>query len=552
MSKVDLHVHSKYSEQLSEQFLMELGAAESYSEPEFIYRSAKERGMDFVAITDHNRIGGALLLRERHPHDVIIGLEATAFFPEDNCPVHVLIYGLDETRFAAIDKLRRNIYHLRDYIKAEGLAYSVAHAAYSRSSKLDADKLEKLILLFDVFETVNGGIGEKANTGWRQALSGLTPAHIEALYRKHGIEPFGDNPWVKGFTGGSDDHGGLYIGKTFTVAEASCPAEFLECLRKRATDAGGNSSDFMTMAFTLAKVVGDYARSKNTSSPVRRIMSMLFENKPLRFRDKLFLRNTRFQSRRKGDKVKLMLADFLERWAARPSVDVERKLDESFDTIAAISDEYIRSFLKAGATDLARGSLSGMFKSAYAAFSGLMLALPFLATFGFMHRKRPVLGEINARLYGAAQLKPQTALWFSDDGNITPCDGIDSINLPMLYSLQIPNSGGTVLKVPSLLRSLREIARISPDTIYIATSGPVALVGLLCARLLGARAIGVYYPEYYRALRAHISAESLADFFNKYIQWFYRQMDEIVTSQGAGMPVKTLKNDVVDSRPILW
>ena len=417
MSKVDLHVHSRYSEQLSEQFLMELGAAESYSEPEFIYRSAKERDMDFVAITDHNRIDGALLLKKRHPHDVIVGVEATAFFPEDNCPVHVLIYGLDETRFAAIDKLRYNIYKLRDYIKAEGLAYSIAHAAYSRSSKLDADKLEKLILLFDVFEVINGGIGEKANAGWREILSGLKAAHMEALYRKHGIEPFGDRPWIKGFTGGSDDHGGLYMGKTFTAAAASCPAEFLEALRKRATQAGGNSSDFMSMAFTLAKVACDYARSKNAASgpsPFKRAMAVLFENKPLRFRDKLFLRNVRFQSRRKGDKVRLMLADFLERWAARPDVDIERKLDESFDTIAAISDEYIKSFLTAGTRNLARGSLAGMFRSAYAAFSGALLALPFLATFGFMHRKRPVIGELSARLYGNARVKPETALWFSD------------------------------------------------------------------------------------------------------------------------------------------
>ena len=38
MGKVDLHVHSKYSNHPSEWFLQRLGASESYTEPEAIYR----------------------------------------------------------------------------------------------------------------------------------------------------------------------------------------------------------------------------------------------------------------------------------------------------------------------------------------------------------------------------------------------------------------------------------------------------------------------------------------------------------------------------------
>ena len=48
MKKADLHLHSKYSNRPSEWFLQKLGAAESYSEPETIYKEAKSRGMDFV------------------------------------------------------------------------------------------------------------------------------------------------------------------------------------------------------------------------------------------------------------------------------------------------------------------------------------------------------------------------------------------------------------------------------------------------------------------------------------------------------------------------
>ena len=63
MKKVDLHVHSKYSNHPSFWFLQRLGAGESYTEPEYIYQWAKEKGMDYVTITDHNNITGALELK---------------------------------------------------------------------------------------------------------------------------------------------------------------------------------------------------------------------------------------------------------------------------------------------------------------------------------------------------------------------------------------------------------------------------------------------------------------------------------------------------------
>ena len=50
MAQIDLHVHSKYSNHPSEWFLQRLGASESYTEPETIYKLARQRGMDFVTI----------------------------------------------------------------------------------------------------------------------------------------------------------------------------------------------------------------------------------------------------------------------------------------------------------------------------------------------------------------------------------------------------------------------------------------------------------------------------------------------------------------------
>lgn len=73
-SKADLHVHTKYSDRPSEWFLRRVGAPESFTEPIDVYRRCKAKGMDFVTISDHNRIEGALenpaawlLLQTAHP-----------------------------------------------------------------------------------------------------------------------------------------------------------------------------------------------------------------------------------------------------------------------------------------------------------------------------------------------------------------------------------------------------------------------------------------------------------------------------------------------------
>ena len=135
MAKVDMHVHSKFSNHPSEWFLQKLGTAESYTEPEYIYQKAKERGMNFVTLTDHNTIDGGLILKETHPNDFFISNEATAYFPDERCKIHVLTYNITENQFKEIDKVRENVYEFRDYLKANNIAYSIAHATYAVNKK---------------------------------------------------------------------------------------------------------------------------------------------------------------------------------------------------------------------------------------------------------------------------------------------------------------------------------------------------------------------------------------------------------------------------------
>src|SRR5262249_42160256 len=86
-SRADLHVHSRYSDRPTEWLLQRLGAPECYTNPRTVYDAARRRGMQFVTITDHNCIDGAIEIA--HLPDTFVSSEITTYFPEDGCKVHV-------------------------------------------------------------------------------------------------------------------------------------------------------------------------------------------------------------------------------------------------------------------------------------------------------------------------------------------------------------------------------------------------------------------------------------------------------------------------------
>ena len=64
--RADLHVHTLPLAAVSGDLAF-LRSRDCYSQPEDVYRVAKARGMDLVAITDHDSIDGCLELLDAHP-----------------------------------------------------------------------------------------------------------------------------------------------------------------------------------------------------------------------------------------------------------------------------------------------------------------------------------------------------------------------------------------------------------------------------------------------------------------------------------------------------
>ncbi|OGP82013.1 MAG: hypothetical protein A2Z08_09245 [Deltaproteobacteria bacterium RBG_16_54_11] len=567
MIRADLHAHSKYSEHPSEWFLQRLGAQESYVEPEFIYRTAKARNMDLVTITDHNRIDGSIILQGLHPEDTFTGVESTVYFPEDGCKVHILVYGLSEDQFSCIQKIRTDIYEMRAFLKQEDLAHAVAHATYAVNGKISIEHLEKLILLFDVFEGINGGREEIHNTVWLKTLSSLTPEHIARLYERYRIEPFSDTPWIKGFTGGSDDHAGLFNGQSYTTAEIKTAhvKDFLDCIKNKASMPAGRHNDYQSLVFMVYKVAYDFSKQKNagkiSGTILSQLFNLIFEKQKLGLKDRLKIK--RLKSIAKKDpnsEIYLLLYELVDELRPDKKLTINEKLNIVHDKIAKIADAFLYSFFNSCTNDLRTGDLIGIIKNISAAIPGIFLSIPFFSSLNHMHDNRDLLEELGRRFAIGSSKKTKSVLWFTDtlvDLNVVSTTlqqlgwlahnknldlkivtslreeemhaslSPNIVNLPHIYCIKIPDYESYELKIPSILKSLEIIYDLKPDEIYISTPGPIGLLALLASKLLKVKCTGIYHTDFAAEVSKIIEDESVSRLLGNVVKWFYDKMDEI-------------------------
>ena len=531
MARADLHVHSKYSMDGDEWTLKALGVRESYTELDSIYRAAKSRKMDFVTVTDHNTIEGALRLARQYPAEAFISCEFSVVFPENHCKVHILVFDLTEKQFAKLQELRPDIYAFRDHLRAEGLAHSVAHATLSVNRKIDRDSLEKLILLFDVFEGVNGAHAATHNRGWTDALESLTPEDIARLQRKHRIEPFSEDAWIKGLTGGSDDHAGLFIGETFTVAPCGNKRDFLQAIRDKKTFGFGRHHDYKSMALSfiligghiysdlsgersgafLSRAVGGLLRGDKAHGGRLRVLSFFLSLSPRKFHKVL------------GD---FFAGIFKGHFLKDPPSSVQR-IDLVYKRLTVLVDEIVRNLIRALGAKQGRAGKARWLKKSLIATT--FLGAPFFAALRLLNHNKSLLEdlEFSGECPAKSVRAPERTLWFSDavrsrrdleafrskrdlPGNHSvrvavcsnprrPLGSPSALNLPMIGLLRRRLFGFFSLRIPSVLGALSVIEKWNPEQIVIDTPGPVGLLGFVAARMLNIKCLTAFSPEISRA-----------------------------------------------------
>ncbi len=532
MIRADLHVHSKASRRPSEWFLQKVGAQESYTDIDTLYASAKARGMDFVTVTDHNTIDGALELVEKYPEDTFISVETTTYFPENRCKIHLLLFDITPDQFDRISAVRQDIYQLRELVREEDIVCSVAHGFYSVNNRLNLDILEKLILLFDVFEGLNGARNRYFNRLWLETLDSLTPETIQLLQEKHGIDPMSDDPWIKGITGGSDDHAGLFIGQTATTATVTGSKHiFLQYVRNKKTRCTGRCNDYKSFAFSIYKIFCQYSADAGKNTPgglLSFINSVVFEERQSRLKQWLTLRKVK-KGKQIKDKIILKFIEDVYDWSHHNTLDVEKKFDNIYKSMGLLLDEFFRMLLDSFVKDFSKGDINRLFRNLMSSFPAFFISIPFFSSLSHLSRDRALMIALRQKYNNKNRHIQKKVLWFTDTLNdlngvsvtlenfcseglkrqheltfVTCCHHFDNrqrknskiIYLPGIYSVTPGFYTSFTLNFPSLLASMEIVYQQQPDRIVISTPGPVGLLGMVMGHLMGLECVLIYHTDF--------------------------------------------------------
>ncbi len=589
--RADLHVHSKYSTRPSQWILQKIGCPESFTEPARIYATAKARGMDLVTISDHNTIAGALEIA--HLEDAFVSEEITTYFPEDRCKLHVLAYDISEAQHEEFQKIRENVFDLVPYLREQNIVHVLAHPLFAVNDRLTPEHFEQALLLFSTFE-FNGTRDETQNKVLGEIVRNLTREDLERLADKHGLEPFGREPWKKGFTGGSDDHSALNIARVYT--EARCEKNkdsLLRAVSEGRADASGVPATPATMAHNLYGIAYQFYKAKmQPKSSLTKHLCFRFADNALDFgREEeagIFDQIRRLIGRSKtayksmfgsgATAQDIMLSEATDIIQDDPKflrlagngleevLEIEREWSRF---VGQATNRIITRFADNIVNNVVKGKFFDVFHSIGSAGSFYILLAPYFVGFDLFSRERRFsdlcLGQFGRQprhprktglkvghftdtyneVNGVARtIRQQVDLVCRHNKKMTviTCGGKEEpgvANFAPVGSFALPEYPEIMLNYPPFMDMLSYCFDQDFDFILGATPGPVGLAGLAVSKILKLPFHGTYHtaiPQYVGALTGDFFLEEAAW---KYIVWFYNQMDVIYA------PSKATKRELV-------
>lgn len=585
--KVDLHVHSRFSTRPSQWLLQKLGCSESYTAPHAIYDIARKRGMDLVTITDHNTIAGSLEIA--HLPGAFISEEVTTYFPEDGCKIHVLAWNITEAQHGEITMLRPNVYDLVDYLVATGIPHACAHAMYSMNERLTVSHMERLLLLFRVFE-LNGSRDAYQNAILRNLLRGLTPQTMDAMAERHDLAPRMDMPCVKHLMAGSDDHSSLNIARSHTTVrgvrgEGLARVESLleGVMQGRGEQAGTDASpetmahnlyaiayQFYKQRFQLARHVGfdpllRFADHALTATPepsgglLARLHGLIHFRRPRRATT-----SRSVQEHLRHEALRIISDDVeLQALAAGDGATGHEVEQAWMRFVDRASDKVLRHFAdtlldNAVGADLfsvfqvigSAGSLYAILSPYFVAYTlftkdrafARQCAAHFLPAHG--ERERLHVGHFTDTFYdvnGVArtlQTQLDMAIKHGKRLQVLTCAPPDEVQQPFAGRADVrtftptgafamPEYPELKLHYPPMLRILRHCYDAGFTHLHSATPGPMGLVALAVARILKLPIHGTYHTAFPQYVMQLTEDAGLEEAMWQYMIWYYGQMDKV-------------------------
>lgn len=587
----DLHVHSKYSKRPSQWLLQKLGCPESFTEPELIYKTARYKGMDLVTITDHNVIDGALAIG--HLPGTFISEEITTYFPEDGCKLHVLAYDITEAQHREIQLLRRNVFELVPWLREQDIVHVLAHPLFAVNERLTIDHLEQCLLLFNTFEC-NGCRDQLQNEVLQTMLKHLNRPLMEHLADKHDLPPHGPKPWIKGLTGGSDDHSSLNIGSMYTrITDADDSSSFLRRVRAGQGTPHGTPATPQTMAHNLYSIAYQFYKDKSSAADwQKKSEAFRFADAVLDFRNNtpssLINRMQGFFGRRKTslyfrfsepaslqqhiirEAEKVIAGDPALRNCAAGKVRSERQLEKELFRFVATATDHLFAHLGDRILHSAMGAnIFDIFHTIGSAGSLYSILSPYFVGYGLFSREQ-TFGEHCLEVFapGSVPVRELSVAHFTDtfdDVNgvartlhrqvrlakthekeltILHCNREETLKgirgFAPSGSFNVPEYPELNLTYPPFLRILAHCFEARYSMLLAATPGPMGLAALAVSKILGIPIHGTYHTAFPQYVGTLTRDSSLEDMTWKYMAWFYNQMDTVYA------PSKATKVELVE------
>ncbi len=577
--KVDLHVHSNHSNKPSSWTLRKFNCPESYTKPEFIYHTALKKGMQHVTITDHNSINGALEIA--HLPRTFISTEVTTYLPDNGCKLHVVVLDITESTFRDIMSLRKNVYELVGYLHKKNIVHFLAHLLYDMNSRLTLETVEKILLLFDVFEVKNGSRSRRYNNLIGDLAHSLSEQQIEKLTDKHGIVPYSVEPWKKAMVGGSDDHSGFFIARAYTVSErGENLAEFMTAIRKKQVRAEGEDGDALTLSHSIYGIGYRFFKEKiepkrNNQFPfINALLNRVFNvnSGKLSLSDKinLFIKKNLPEVYDGHDgktfeqildiEAKRLLNDakFIQTISTE---DINRKV---FAVTSYLVNRLIYIYSERLTREYPNAGIMGLMNSVGTIGFIQFLASPYYVAFHHQHRSKALVRELAEQFaLPAGNGRCQKIALFTDTLEeingvaitikrlietarkrgielvvITSSDqetGFNNgvMNFRSIGKFALPEYPELQLHFPPVLDVIYYFDQQGFTRIHASTPGTLGLMSLFIAKLMDIPISGTYHTDIPRYVQSLTNDSFLEEVAWNYMVWFYNLMEEVMVPSSS-------------------
>jgi glycosyltransferase involved in cell wall biosynthesis/predicted metal-dependent phosphoesterase TrpH len=520
-SRVDLHCHSTASAVAKLGVQSALGLPECATPPEEVYALAKRRGMDFVTITDHDTIDGALAIADRP--DVFVSEELTVAFRGEPQQVHVLCLGITPDDHEWLQAHRDDVEVVAAYLHEREITCALAHPFYAVAAPLTPRHRRRLAELFGIWEVRNGARDAELNL----------PA---AVY----IETHGGTG-----IGGTDDHAGIDIGRTCSETPfAATPDEFLANVRAGRVVARGDQGSAARWAHNaMALAVRALGRGAAGDAPpdpsaVLRMVERVMTDSDARgggactdlgpedarallrawlaaveldvpdliaylqadgFSHADLYRRARRSHERKLEAAVARLMGAVTALASEPA-----PLDALVDPVAEEDEDLV------GTDELAGGAEAELAGAALAVFEACIPAVPYAPAAAFLGREKrrlaargaePVrvalladgVGSMHGVTHTLDEIRERGVPGFEVE--VIGTDPHVDRRLPAVAEVEIPLYPGLRVGVPGVPAVVDALAEGRYELLHVCAPGPAGVAGALTGRMLGLPLAGSYHTE---------------------------------------------------------